>query len=242
MKVETLLEHKAFLPYKEEISARSKKELLSVYAMCEKKDWNFHNLKILLAKMIKYNVPPPWCTRIQKSKEVFKNDSSSLASYQNRYGRNKGKELWKSKTKQTTVTKEKYIAKHGKAAWKKLCNSKASIDEASFIRRYGKKEGKKKRQEYLTKWRKVVKARGGWNNGLSLESFVERHGEDEGYKKWNKRRRNQRKRFSKKWFKEKHGNKWSKEWDKYCQHMANNSAKANKVNSSTYSKKSQKLF
>lgn len=247
MELEQLLSHKAFMPFRETISARSAEQLILVYKMCEEKKWNFHNLKPLLSKMIEYDVPEVWTDRITLSKEKYKNDSASLGSFQNRYGDIIGKQMWIEKTAKTTVSRQKYVQKHGEQAWENLCASKASIDEKSFIRRYGEEEGIRRRQEYLTKWTSSVKSKDGWDNGLSLESFIARHGEEKGYEMWNARRENQRKRFSKEWFQEEHGAGWEAEWDSYCSHMADLSLKGSLkkrkgTNGKTYSKKSQKLF
>ena len=243
MPIDTILSYKLFQDCKDTITPNSKEQLVLVYKMCKEKKWNFHNLGSLLKNMVKYDVVENWTERITRSKEEFKNDSSSLLSFQNRYGEERGKILWETKTKATTITKEEYTSKYGAKAWEELCTSKASIDEKSFINRYGEEDGKRKRQEYLEKWTKVVKSKGGWDNGLSMNSFVERHGEEKGYEIWNKRIQNQRHRFSKKWFQTRHGDLWESEWDKYCSHMANmSSIGMGKGNCHTYSKKSQQLF
>jgi len=230
------------------ISDSAALELAAVYEMCTERGWSFHNCTPMLLRMIEHNVEPNWCERVENSKMKFKNDSSSLESYENRYGV-KGKRLREEKiaASKEKLSKEVYSETHGTLAWEDLCASKASIDEASFIRRYGDEVGKQKREEYLEKWTKSVKSKGGWGNGLSLESFVERDGKEEGLRKWDARRKNQRKRFSKEWFEEKYGEESEVEWEKYCQHMSELSIKGmdsprRSSRGNTYSKKSQNLF
>jgi len=250
MEIDILLRYKDFAPSREVITESGKEQLLEVYEMCSEREWNFHNLKPLLVKMIQYDVSPSWKERIEKSKTLFKNDSSSKESFQNRYGEETGYRLWIEKTAKTTVTKDKYVNKYGKEAWDILCASKASTDEASFIRRYGEEEGRVKRQEYIEKWTKSVNAKGGWDNGLSLKSFIERHGKEKGYEMWDTRRKNQRKRFSKEWFRKEYGDEWKTKWNEYCAHMATLSSSAFNTprkatsgrNGKTYSNISQCLF
>ena len=243
MEIERILNRKRFKEIKEMISPEQKCEIQKVYDLCKSKGWKFGDRIPLLINMIKYSSPPDWCERIMLSTEKFKNDSSSLESFINRYGEESGKRVWEQKTKRTTTTKDKYIKKNGTQAWEDLCTSRASIDEESFIRRYGEVEGKKRRQEYLEKWTKSVKAKGGWDNGLSMESFIKRHGEEKGCAMWNARRENQRRRFSKDWFRKEYGDEWEIEWNKYCSHMADLSALGmDKGNCYAYSKKSQKMF
>lgn len=245
MKIEKLLKQTAFIFCAETISEQSKKELLSVYELCKEKKWNFHNLKPLLIKMIEHDVPPNWSERIQRSKMEFGRDSSSLESFECRYGKIIGKNFWKEKTEKCTTTKDKYIQKYGIKSWENLCISKISNNMEILIKRYGEEGGKRKKEEYLKKWRKSIKDKveSGWDNGLSLRSFVEKHGEEIGFEKWNARRENQRNRFSKKWYYRNYGSNLGEiKWNEYCSHMADLSYKANRKNSSTYSKKSQKLF
>ena len=93
MVIEKLLTYKAFTPYKDKITEHSKKQLVLVYKMCEDRNWDFHSFKPILSKMVEYDVNGSWQERMIRSKEEFKHDSSSLASFQNRYGEEKGKEL-----------------------------------------------------------------------------------------------------------------------------------------------------
>jgi len=228
---------------KNKLSIKQKEELWNILEVCKKNDWNKYSLFPLLYKMIIYEVPLPWVDRIIKSKTIFKNDSSSLKSMESRYGEALGLRFFKEKNQKSSINKQDYIKKYGEESWKNLCKSKACTSLISKIEKYGEEEGKKRQEQYLKKWRKSIKNKGGWDNGLKLEDLIKNHGEEEGYMIWKNRRENQRKRFTKNWYIKKYGEKdGEKEWRKYKKHMKEMSYKGARLSSTTYSKISQKLF
>jgi hypothetical protein len=213
------------------------RELQKVKEMCEENGYSFYNCFALLKKMCRFEVPPSWDERILKSKTFFKNDSSSLDSYICRYGEKLGADLHRKKTEQCTITKEKYLKKHSVKDWEELCDKKAS-------NRLDRKT-REEHQRYLKKWKKSMKltTKIGRSNGLLLESFVERYGEEEGYRRWEKRRRHQSKRFSKEWYIDKYGEEEGKNrWNEYKARMAEMSKTAANKRNKSYSNVSQKLF
>lgn len=227
------------------LTKKHEEQICKVYKMCKKEKINFHNTKPILLKMIEYDVEPDWSVRIQKSRTDFKNDSNSLESFENRYG-SKGLDLYKEQIKKRSYesSKKGIIERHGSRRYEQIIKSKKTNCLKSLIDIHGDLEGRR-RFELATKRRiKKQKEKGGWSNGLSLESFIQRHGEEEGYNLWDKRRKNQRKRFSKDYFIEEYGKeKGHKEWEMYKASMSELSLLANKKRTgATYSRASQELF
>jgi very-short-patch-repair endonuclease len=241
--IEKLKKLKKINNIKHLLSNESEKELIAVYEYCLKEKISFYNCINILVKMITYNVPPSWVDRIQKSKNIYKNDSSSLECHKIRYGEEIGELLYKQKTESCIVTKEKYLQNHTLEQWIDLCSSKINNKLEVLVERHGEEIANKKRQQYLENWRKTIKDKGGWDNGLSLEKLTEKHGKEEGLRKWNEKKQKQRKRFSKEYFINKYGDKQGEEeWLKYKQHMSSLSLSAQKVNGANFSKVSQRLF
>jgi len=56
-----------------------------------------------------------------------------------------------------TLNKDSYEKKHGKNSWKELSDKKSSIGKEKFIEKYGSKNGIRKWNEYLKKWKKSIK-------------------------------------------------------------------------------------
>lgn len=243
MKTKTIEEILCLKPFKElELSEISKQELKKVHDACIENDWKFNNLCPLLQNMISNDVEPEWVERIKRSKTIFGNDSSSLESYINRYG-NKGEELWEKKTQKTTNTKDLYIKNHSLDEWEKLCKKKIINNKEVLIERFGEQEAIEKFDTYLRNWKSSIEKKGGWDNGLSLEKMVDRHGLDDGLKKWNEKRDKQRQRFSLSWYQDKYGlDKGNILWTEYKQKMSKISEKNARKNGLSFSKISQKLF
>lgn len=117
-------------------------------------------------------------------------DSSSLESFEIKFGKELGKTLFDEKTKKTTMTKADYITKYGQ----RLANEKLSSRGASlknYIKRHGRQLGKKKWDEYCKK-RNNAYARGRKENKYAsrdLSWFIEKYGDVEGYAVWDKKRK-----------------------------------------------------
>jgi very-short-patch-repair endonuclease len=112
-----------------------------------------------------------------------------------------------------------------------------------LVERYGEEIANKKKKQYLEKWKKSIKNKEGWDNGLSLEKLVEKLGQEQGLKTWNEKKEKQRQRFSESWYIKKYGEEeGKKQWLKYREYMAKLSMKAQNTNGANFSKISQKLF
>lgn len=239
---EKILNFKCFEKHKHLIDDCMLRQLEKIYLESKNnKKLSIHNNIKMLIKYISYNVDGCWLERIKESKK-YGHDTSSLEAYKVRYGEKVGYKLWLEKTKKTSLNKERYIKKHGVKAWKNLSYSRSVNNIDVLIEKYGKKEALKRKEKYLKNWKKSIKERGGWDNGISLEAYVEKYGKKEGYEKWNTKRQKQKYRFSVDYYKEKYGDAWEEEWNSYRKRMAEIAKKASRKNSSTYSKKSQKLF
>lgn len=242
--IEKVLQYKKMLSVKDLITDENKKELQKVIDYCAEEKVNLHNTLELVVSFIKHNTPPDWVQRIKKSKEIYKNDSSSLECYINRYGEEVGTILYQEKIKKSTVTKEDYLSNHTEEEWTDLCKKKASNNFQVLIQKYGVKEAKKKKNAYLKKWKKSVKSKSGWDNGLSLKKLINKHGEEKGKEIWNKRRDNQSRRFSEEWYLKKYGDEGAQKWLEYKESMKKLSlvAAEKRTNNKTFSRISQELF
>lgn len=160
----------------------------------------------MIRNLIKYKVDGNWVNRINESKK-FGNDSSSLESYVVRYGDTIGNQMFDEKIKNTTITEKSYIKKYGKKLgkqkWKDLCKSKGNFSEQHFVEKYGELIGKQKWKETLTKKLKTQKENfknKKWKNGRTLEEYQERHGIEDGYKRWKLRNDKQQYRLSREYY------------------------------------------
>lgn len=139
--------------------------------------------------LIEYNVTGDWIDKINKSKKLGR-DSTSLNSYVVRYGDDVGKRLHIDRIKSVGLNKERYIKKHGVVAWDTLTDKKRTFSEQQFVSKYGDEIGKQKWKETLNKKLKTQKENfknKKWKNGRTLEEYQERHGIEDGYKRWNTR-------------------------------------------------------
>lgn len=115
--------------------------------------------------------------------------SSVKQAWIKKYGKEEGLRKWEKQKKKYGRTKEQYIKEHGDAAWEILREKKRSIGKDRMIKRYGEKEGLKRWNDYLRKWKIGInkKKKEGWKNGQTLCEYQERYGLDDGYKRWKKR-------------------------------------------------------
>jgi hypothetical protein len=242
--IDKVLQYKKMSQIKDLLTDENRKELQKVIDYCENKKINLHNTLTLVISFIKYNVPPDWVERIKKSRDVYKNDSSSLASHINRYGENIGSLLYEEKTKKCSITKENFLVNHTEEEWQSLCKRKISNNMQVLIEKYGEEEAINKKNAYLEKWKKSIKSKGGWDNGLSLKKLINKHGKEKGLQIWNEKKAKQKRRFSKEWYLEKCGEEGEQKWLEYIEHMKNLSFSGaeKRTNNKTFSGISQKLF
>jgi len=192
--------------------------------------------------LIKYNVGEDWVTLIHNSKQ-FKRDSITLNSYIGRYGDVVGTQLHTERINTFTksVSKDAYVKKHGKKKWQKLCKSKISFSEQHFVEKYGETIGMVKWQETLTKKIKTQKENfknKKWKNGRTLTEYQDRHGIEDGYKRWKLRNDKQRYRLSREYYIDKFGlERGSVEYRLYVEQNIRNFQSPG-----GYSKISQRLF
>jgi len=206
---------------------------------------NIYRCKKIFVGFIEGAVEDNWLERILKSINFYKNDSSSLESCINRYGEELGRKKHNEKSTKSGVTKEKFLKNHTIQEWEELVKKKKVNNLQALIELYGEEEGRRRKEEYLKNWKKTIKEKNGWDNGLSLESLIKKHGEEEGVKVWNDKKNKQRQRFSKDWYIKKYGpEQGEQEWEEYRIHMSDLSLKGSLCNNNpkTYSKISQKLF
>jgi len=154
-----------------------------------------YNRSVMIKQLIKYNVPGSWVDRLNDSIK-YGRDSTSLDSYISRYGDVFGKIMHDERIKllEKIHNKEEYIKRHGEEKWIELCNSKTTFTEGFYIKKYGKKIGKQKWQETLTKKLKTQKENfkdKKWKNGLTLDEYQNRYGIEDGYNRWDTKRKKQ---------------------------------------------------
>jgi len=242
-KLEEILNYKQLKDISREISVRGQEELSKLIEYCGNNKIDFHKIILLVRSFIEYDVPPNWIERVELSRNHFKNDSSSLESHINRYGEIRGLEKYNEKVKKSTVSKEKFLLTSSEEEWQNLNRSKSSNNMTVLIERYGIEEAEKRRQSYLVKWKNSIHKKNGWDNGLSLNSLIQKYGEKEGLRRWNDKKDKQRKRFSIEWYIEKYGEDEGKnKWEDYRTHMSLVSLQAAEQTRKCYSKISQKLF
>jgi hypothetical protein len=179
-------------------------------------------------KFLKYNVDGNWAERLKIIREKLKHDSSSLYSFQVRYGEDVGYDIWIQKTKKTTNNLESFILKlgseEGLKAYEKCNNSKRSIGLDVMKKRHGEKLGEEKWVKYLKNWRSSIEKKNGWSNGLTLFELQKKNGKYKGFEIWNKKRNKQSFRFSLDYYIKNFGNEvGSLKWKEYCKNMDKNS-------------------
>lgn len=163
-----------------------------------------------------------WLDRLYIIQNQLKNDSSSMHSFEIRYGKENAMRLFKEKNNKTKGTIDKYTSKYGEIGedmWKnKYGMNGQSIDK--YVKKYGLIEGNVKYQEYIKKRNctyqnnKILGKK--YDNGRSLEKYINRHGEEEGLKKYLERNRKQSYRFSLKYYIDNYGDiDGIEKWNEY---------------------------
>lgn len=197
-------------------------QLLRIVENFNKK--NIRNNYLTIRSFIIYNVDGDWLDRMNRIKNEFHRDSSSLESFKCRFGDEFGHKKWDEKTKSTTQNLENFIKKFGekkgKKEYDKYKKSKTSIGLDIMIKRHGEEGGKKRWDEYLKKWRIGIKNRKEsfpWKNGLTLEEYIQRYGERKGNKLWQERKKWNVYTHSKQYYLNNYGQEeGEKRWETYC--------------------------
>jgi hypothetical protein len=177
----------------------------------------------VICNFIKYNPEVNWAESFK-----LKTHSISLNVCIQRYGKSVGSAIFEKHAKECATTKEKYLSTgHDEKDWETCCKNKRSIGKNIMIERYGKEIGEQKWKEYLQKWKKSInrkKDSGTWKISRTLEWYIEKYGEDQGFKLWDLRNKRQSYRFSLKYYIDKFGEeKGDEEWKSYCKSMSKTS-------------------
>lgn len=123
-----------------------------------------------------------------------------------KYGEEEGKRVWESVCKSKAITEEKLIEKYGEEDGKQRWNERKENDKRKgtlqgYVERYGEEDGTKKYNEKNEKLSisvdalkkngktdeeiKEIKERHSKKSAHTKETFIARHGEEAGIKKWN---------------------------------------------------------
>jgi hypothetical protein len=183
---------------------------------------------------IKYDVEYAdlsWLDRILTIKNNLFRDSSSLYSYQIRYGNEYGEKLFNEKNQNTKQTVDMYISKYGEIEGRNRWKSKYSLNGHSkikYIKKYGNIEGEKLFNEYVDKrsdtYRKNKLNGRVYDNGISLKSYIEKYGDEIGIIKHKERFSWCKYRYSKDYYIEKYGDdKGNDMWKEYLKSMSKTS-------------------
>jgi hypothetical protein len=164
---------------------------LDILIKLHDKKFLINNKYCMLKTLIENDVSEvSWDILFERSKHL-KNDACSLDGLILKYGEVCGKRLFAERGILVAVTKESYTKTHTEEEWNKLCEKKKSnLGESGYIKKYGDDEGKKKWEEYLTKWNAGIQKRknsGIWKNGLTLTEMQEKYGIENGYNRWKNR-------------------------------------------------------
>jgi hypothetical protein len=129
-------------------------------------------------------------------------DSSSLKSFQIRFGYSKGNQLFLEKNEKSKFNIEKFLEIHGEEKLKKLLKRKSPTLEAK-IEVYGEELGKVKYNEYLIKRANTYKSnkqQGKQYPKMNREYYYKLHGHELGEKIFNNKLDKQRYKVSKQWY------------------------------------------
>ncbi|GEM_PF-3089983 len=165
----------------------------------------------------------------KKASNFYKEDYIFL------FGKEKGTELYLKRAKQRGCRIENYIEKYGDDEGRKLfqekaCNSKkGQATKEWYIEKYGEEKGLKIWNNIKKNWKDSFKK--SLHNHKSkthtLTDCINRHGEEEGTKKYLEKCKNQSYRFSKNYYIEKYGKDVGlKEWVRYKEKQDHCSPKA----------------
>ena len=180
----------------------------------------------IIRGFIIYKVDGDWISRFNTIKEKYRHDGFSLNSCITRYGTTEGTKIFYSRSESVKITKEKYLQSHTELDWDILCKKKNSTSLDAFIRRYGKRNGIKRRQDYTKKRRETYKKHGPYPPSINREKFIERYGEIDGMKRYidwiDKRRRT----LSLNGFIEKFGVEGKSKYEEFCKRMDTRSLEA----------------
>lgn len=104
-------------------------------------------------------------------------DSSSLKSFQIRYGNELGNKKFKEKNKKCTIIVDNYIKKYGEKGKELYRKSRVVNNFDILVERHGKEEAEKRIKKY----------RETYSRSNSLNGYIDKHGEENGIKLWEKR-------------------------------------------------------
>jgi hypothetical protein len=131
-------------------------------------------------------LPKQWPIFIQLNTK----DSSSLHSFERRFGKHIALKLFEERNAKTIQTKEKFIKKYGQEETKRRLKAKSGhID--SYYARHGIMEGYKRWQHYCKKRAATFRLRRGTYGRHNLLWFQNKYGIEKGFQVWNKKRKNQ---------------------------------------------------
>ena len=214
-----LLSQKSFRLYQDNLNDHCRQQLENIIKVFDKR-YIMNTKKIVILKMLQYNVDGNWVDRLNNG-DKFKKDGFSLEACIVKYGEIVGKQFFEERRISCAVTKEKYVKNHSEEEWNELCKSKHSnLGLDGYIEKYGEEDGTQRWNDYISSWKIGIEKRkqsGNWKNGQSLEEFQNKHGIEEGYKKW--KRRIDRISYSQslQGFIEKHGYELGNiKWTEYC--------------------------
>ncbi len=218
--VEQFLNTKQGLELKEKINSKQIGELSQIL---EKYSYSqVFSRKNIFKNFLDYNVDDNWFERFEKIILLGK-DSATLKSFILRYGDEFGPKFHEEKTKKSTSSLENCIriyGENGEKRWKEICKSKKSIGIEVMIKRHGEEEGKRRWEEYLSKWKPSMqksKEENGWtSDSRSLKKHIEKYGEEEGLKSFQKIRDNHSYKMSKQYFLDTFGDQAEEKYNEYC--------------------------
>jgi hypothetical protein len=160
----------------------------------------------LIRKYVKHGYPLIQLKEHWREIRALGNNSSSRDAYVMRYGEELGSKLFIEKSKKSISTKEDFVKKYGEEKANEILRERGASLE-NFIKRHGVEIGNEKWIQYCEK-RSESYELGRKENRYArrnLDWFINKHGQEQGYKIWDKKRKRQAFKVSTDGYVEKYG-------------------------------------
>jgi hypothetical protein len=160
----------------------------------------------LIRKYVKHGYPPIQLKEHWREIRALGNNSSSRDAFVMRYGEELGSKLFIEKSKKSISTKEDFVKKYGEEKANEILRERGASLE-NFIKRHGVEIGNEKWIQYCEK-RSESYELGRKEKRYArrnLDWFINKHGQEQGYKIWDKKRKRQAFKVSTAGYVEKYG-------------------------------------